>query len=107
MRDKSMPVNGHGKAQPGLFIDILNYLIGHPEARDTVEGIAQWWLLEQNIKEQLSQVQAVLDDLVAMGLILEQEGSDLRPNYRINSSRVDEIKKLLDRQGEEKEILRH
>jgi hypothetical protein len=91
----------------GLFKEILSYLVAHPEARDTIEGIAQWWLLEQNIKEQLTRIKAVLDDLVEKGLLVEKKGADLRSNYQINSARVDEIKRLLNREKAKEEISRH
>jgi len=29
--------------------EILEYLRKHPEASDTLEGIAEWWLLNQRI----------------------------------------------------------
>ena len=32
--------------------EILACLIDHPNARDTLDGIVEWWLLEQQIKFQ-------------------------------------------------------
>ncbi|RPI70484.1 MAG: hypothetical protein EHM45_24825 [Desulfobacteraceae bacterium] len=91
----------------GLLTDILRYLIAHPEARDTIEGIAHWWLLEQNIQEQLTRIQSVLDDLVAMGLIVEKAGADRRPSYQINAARVEEIKRFLQQEKTKEEMYRH
>ena len=30
--------------------DILAYLAEHPQAMDTLEGIAEWWLMRQHIR---------------------------------------------------------
>ena len=35
---------------------ILAYLVEHPKAQDTVEGIVEWWLLERAIKYQKTQI---------------------------------------------------
>ena len=75
--------------------DILAYLAEHPRAQDSLEGIMQWWLLEQEIKRQLAQVQTALAELVAQGLILERRGKDGRTLYRLNRRRAAEIRRLL------------
>ena len=64
--------------------DVLDYLAAHPEAQDTLEGIIEWWLEEQQIIRQTSKVKDALDDLVARGLIVERKGHDARTFYRIN-----------------------
>lgn len=70
------------KAQIGY--QILAYLAAHPEAQDTLEGIVEWWLLEQQIKFQTARVKEALSELVAKGLILEKKGLDSQTHYRIN-----------------------
>jgi hypothetical protein len=49
---------------------ILAYLDDNRKAGDTLEGIAHWWLLEQNIKYQIKIVKEVLDELVGTGHIV-------------------------------------
>ena len=78
--------------------DILAYLIEHPESQDTLEGIMQWWLLEQEIKRWIDQVQAAIAELVASGFVLERRGKDGRIHYRINRSRKQKIKTLIERE---------
>jgi hypothetical protein len=78
--------------------DILAYLIEHAESQDTLEGIMQWWLLEQDIKRWIDQVQAAIAELVARGLVLERRGRDGRIHYRINRSRKQKIKTLIERE---------
>lgn len=74
---------------------ILAYLVDYPKAQDTLEGIVEWWLLEQKISYETSRVKEALADLIAMGMLLERKGPDSQIHYRINQSRYDEIRKLL------------
>ncbi len=46
--------------------EIHRYCIAHPDACDSVEGIA-WWLARQRHDEVLSDVRAAVDVLVAEG----------------------------------------
>jgi hypothetical protein len=75
--------------------EILAYLVDHPKAQDTLEGIVNWWLLERTIKFQEAQVKKALAELVAKRLVIEQIGPDSHIHYRINQSRFEEIKKLV------------
>jgi hypothetical protein len=72
------------KSKPSMANEVLSYLSGHPEAQDTIEGIAEWWLLEQRIRHEITEVKKALDELVAQGLILERSGRDGHVHYRFN-----------------------
>ena len=74
--------------------EILAYLVDHPRAQDTLEGIVEWWLLERQIKFQTARVKEALINLVAKGLILEKKGPDSKIHYRINQSKYKEIQEL-------------
>ncbi len=76
--------------------EILAYLVEHPEARDTLEGILEWWLLERKIKRQKNQVKEALTELVAEGLVLEHKGRNSQSQYSINQSKYEEIQKHFD-----------
>ncbi len=80
--------------------EILAYLNERPEAQDTVEGIAQWWLLERRIFHQVSMVRQALTDLVKEGLVLERTGLDSNTRYQLNLERREEIRKLLKEKAE-------
>jgi hypothetical protein len=75
--------------------EILAYLIEHPRAQDTLEGIVEWWLLEREIKFQEAQVKKALAELVSKGLVIEQRLNNSKIHYRVNQSRYQEIKKLI------------
>lgn len=74
---------------------ILDYLLEHPDAQDTLAGIAEWWLPEEQMKTRLAIVKDALDQLVANALVLERRGKDLQTHYRINGQRLKEIEKLV------------
>ena len=74
---------------------ILDYLLEHPDAQDTLAGIAEWWLPEEKIKTRLAIVKDALDQLVAKALVLERRGKDMQTHYRINGQRFKEIEKLV------------
>ena len=81
--------------EPGIAHLILAYLHANPEAQDTVEGIVEWWLLEQKIRRQTESVQQALDELTAQGLITARLGQDSRVHYSIERNKTEEIEKLL------------
>jgi hypothetical protein len=67
----------------------------HPKAQDTLEGIVEWWLLEQEIRRSTALVNAALSELISQGLVLEHRGKDGRIHYRINRRKVARIRALL------------
>ena len=50
--------------ESGLALQILDYFRRHPQAKDSVEGIAQFW-----VKADPTDVRRALDKLVDMNLI--------------------------------------
>ncbi len=49
--------------------EIRQYLEQYPEAADTLEGIAQWWLTQQQSQQALDTVKQALDRLVVEGIV--------------------------------------
>jgi DNA-binding PadR family transcriptional regulator len=76
---------------------ILAYLSDNPDAGDTFDGIAEWWLLSQQIKFETRNVSEAVARLVSEGLIEEYAGADSRKTYRINKARAREIRTLLQK----------
>lgn len=81
--------------------EILAYLDERPEAQDTVEGIAQWWLLERRIFHQINMVREALANLVKEGLVVERTGLNSNTRYQLNLERREEIRKLLKEKAED------
>ncbi len=76
--------------------EILAYLLDHPDAQDTLEGVAEWWLLEQKIKDRIPLVKEALEELVEKGLVVERKAEDTSmTQYKIDWSKREEIKRML------------
>jgi DNA-binding PadR family transcriptional regulator len=74
---------------------ILAYLIEHPEAQDSLEGITEWWLLEQQIRYGLTAVDGALNNLVADDLLVTRQCADGRIYYGLNRAKEREIRRHL------------
>ncbi len=61
---------------------ILGYLAESPQAMDTVEGIAQWWIMRQQVRVTTTTVTRVLRELSGRGL-LEEFGEGKQRWYRL------------------------
>jgi hypothetical protein len=79
--------------------EILSYFAAHPDAQDTLEGIVEWWLLEQKIAVQAARVKEALSGLVAEGLIIERRAGGSRSLYKLNRRRLKTVLKMIDRKA--------
>jgi hypothetical protein len=64
---------------------ILGYLADNPEAMDTLEGIAGWWVVRQRVAVSVRSCERVLRDLIESGFI-EEVGPGEPKRYRLRSS---------------------
>ncbi len=67
--------------------EILQYLRKHPDASDTLEGIAEWWLLSQRITHTLKRVRTAVLELLEEGWIIEIKGENSTIRYRLNPNK--------------------
>ena len=77
-----------------LCRDILSYLLDNPQGQDTLEGIAEWWLMEREIRREVRRVRRALVRLIDDGLLVETTGVDGTVRYGLNLGRMDEIRGL-------------
>ena len=68
----------------GLPAEILAYWVRHPEAQDTAEGIALWWVPAAAI----SAVEEAVESLAQAGWIDVRVGKDGNHHYRLNRDRI-------------------
>jgi hypothetical protein len=75
--------------------EILGYLVQHPEAQDTMEGIVEWWLLEQRISCAVADVETALSTLVDKDFLAVGQRRDGRAYYQLNRAKEREIRRHL------------
>ncbi len=73
------------RKQKGTSRMILQYLQSNPDAGDTLEGIAKWWLEFQMIESSVSEVADVLEGLIRRGTIRMHTVSDGTTFYKVNT----------------------
>jgi hypothetical protein len=75
---------------------ILQYLQQHPDAKDTIDGIAQWWLLKQWTERKYEEIETGIAQLVTRGLLIERRRPGLPPYYWLNRAKQDEIARIIE-----------
>jgi hypothetical protein len=78
----------------GIAREILRYLQLHPDAKDTLDGIAEWWLERQRAESGV--VERAVALLVALGAILETRRRGLPPYYQANPHAPSDVEARLD-----------
>jgi len=76
---------------------ILRYLRTHPDAKDTLDGIAQWWLLREWTERRVAEIERAVTFLVTEELVLQTTRTGLPPYYQLNDQKGTEISKILQR----------
>ena len=68
--------------------EIERYLGTHPEASDSLQGIASWWVVRQRIRSEIAVVSAALEQLIDAGVVTAAQGRDEQgPRYRLKEWR--------------------
>ena len=74
---------------------ILGYLSCHPDAKDTAEGVQQWWLGRVGAGMDARTVQSALDDLVTAGWMHARERHGTGIVYGLNVARQQHLRQIL------------
>jgi hypothetical protein len=80
---------------PDIAREVLRYLDHNPEAKDTLDGIAQWWLRWEQDKLVLVDVEQAVSWLCSQGLLIETCRPGVPPYYQLNSQQREAISKIL------------
>jgi hypothetical protein len=76
------PENHERQREQEMTEAILAYLKEYPQAMDTLEGIAEWWISRAQIRTHVTTLVKVLDQLTKRGL-LEEFGTGEDRRYRL------------------------
>lgn len=82
-----------------LANEILQYLVDHPNAQDTLRHVVIWWFVGQKTKPRTALVKAVLEKLVDESKVIEERGSDSQVRYKLNIEKRQEIISELKRKS--------
>jgi hypothetical protein len=87
--------DGHSGSEQSFIRLILQYLIEHPDAKDTFEGIHKWWLPKGHSGRGRDEVQSALDLLTAKGWLTTRGTIPSKEIYGINQDCIPEIRSFL------------
>lgn len=77
---------GHSPGEDDLARRVLSYLAEHPQATDTLEGIAEWWVMREQVRVDVHLLERVLRRLTQQGLLEEiHGGAQVRFSLKKNS----------------------
>lgn len=74
---------------------ILRYVIEHPDAKDSAEGIRNWWLAPPSRGAAVGEIRAAVADLVRRGFI-RISGRGPNTIYGAEPSRLADIRRFLE-----------
>ena len=83
------------KRRSHVALALLDYLWKNRQAQDTLQGIAQWWLPQQQLETNKATLKAALTELVGNKLILESKGKDAQIHYRLNHRKLRQVAAIL------------
>ena len=70
--------------------EIMSYLLRHPKSKDTLEGIAEWWLEMHYIDQGIELVSKALSHLCSKGIVSKKSNVDGNNYYELNLRHDDE-----------------
>jgi hypothetical protein len=74
---------------------ILQYLVEHPDAKDTPEGIYKWWLPESYREQGQEKLEETLDFLGSRRWLSIRRTSQQKKLYGLNKNFMEQIKNYL------------
>ncbi len=78
-----------------LIEEILRYVVAHPRAKDTIDGIEKWWLPTSKKREGKRRIEEALNLLSAKGWLNARSSPQSETIYSLNENSLEEIKAFL------------
>jgi hypothetical protein len=80
---------------PARVREILKHYLENPETADSLEGIAEWRLLEEIVQRRVADSEQALRWLVANGYLDRSAGGAAPPVYRLNLERRSDAERFV------------
>ena len=90
-----MTTEGSARSRASVIAEILRYLVAHPDAKDTVDGIARWWIARPREAWRPDLVQDAIDDLVARGFVVRRETTPSHVVYGLDKQHLETITNIV------------
>ena len=78
-----------------LIVGILRYVVAHPRAKDTIDGIEKWWLPKSTCREKKRRIGEALNWLAAKGWLIARSSPQSETIYSLNETSLEEIRAFL------------
>ena len=98
-KDNSLNDKDQAESFEHVIREILQYLVDHPDAKDTPEGIHRWWLPERHSNWGRDDVQAALVLLTSKRWLMKRRTVPSKEFYGINRDRLEAIQNFLRQSG--------
>ena len=92
-----LPQADENQRQEKLTHAILAYCVEHPDAKDTVEGIFNWWFRGSEARWRSDEVETSLEALTAQGWLTRRSMRRAEVIYGVNKEKIAEIEAFLRR----------
>lgn len=87
--------SGGGSKRDEIAKDILSYLLRHPAAADTFDGIARWRILEEIARRSIASTEDAMRWLIAKGFLSEEKIAGGQSLYRLDPEKRKEAESLV------------
>jgi hypothetical protein len=79
-----------------LIVKVLRYLVTHPMAKDTINGIQKCWLSKSTSGEGKRKLEETCDLLVTKGWLIARRSPQSETIYSLNENGLSEINAFLN-----------
>ncbi len=76
--------------------EVIRYFLDHPDLADSIEGIAQWRLMRQRVREVVGETETALSMLVDRGLVRRISVAGAPALFRLDPARREEAQRLAE-----------
>lgn len=84
MMSKSSKQDDEQRRDEEMADAILAYLAEHPQASDTLEGVAEWWIMQHQVRVEVNRLKKVFQQLAESG-VLDEIGEGDNVQYRLKT----------------------